>query len=59
MRPPMYPCKLGLHIKISIGNEHELFMGHILDTNNDKPQSWVDYELPINLLQQDFVVSAR
>ena len=55
----MYPCKLGLHIKISIGNEHELFMGHILDTNNDKPQSWVDYELPINLLQQDFVVSAR
>ena len=35
MRPPMYPCKIGLHIKVSIGNEHELFMGHILDTNNE------------------------
>ena len=50
MRPPCYPCKLGLHIKISIGNEYELFMGHIVDTNNDMPLEWIDYELPINLL---------
>ena len=23
MRPPPYPCKVGLHIKMSIGNEYE------------------------------------
>ena len=25
MRPPTHPCKLGLHIKISIGSEYEHF----------------------------------
>ena len=26
MRPPMHPCKLGVHLKVSIGNDHELFV---------------------------------
>lgn len=25
MKPPMYPCKIGLHLKVNIGNEFELF----------------------------------
>ena len=26
MKPPIYPCKVGLHIQITMGNEHELFV---------------------------------
>ena len=50
MKPPRYPCKLGIHIKVSMGNEHELFVGSIVDTKNDSDE-WTTYELPINLLQ--------
>ena len=59
MRQPPYPCKLGLHIKVSIGNEHELYMGHIVDTvdSADELGPWREYELPIDLLHNQFVVS--
>ena len=32
MKPPMHPCKVGLHIQVSMGNEHELFVvsSHLL-----------------------------
>ena len=57
MKPPQYPCKLGLHIKVSIGNEYELFVGHILDTENPRPNEWQSYEIPINNLHNDMVMN--
>mmetsp|Transcript_6827 Transcript_6827/g.11523 ORF Transcript_6827/g.11523 Transcript_6827/m.11523 type:complete len:155 (-) Transcript_6827:318-782(-) len=57
MRPPEYPCKVGLHIKMNIGNDNELFTGLILDQNNPRKDQWIQYELPINCLKQDFVHS--
>jgi hypothetical protein len=57
MRPPKHPCKVGIHLKVSIANEHELFVGHIMDTNNPNPSEFQKYELPISLLHQDFVMS--
>ena len=62
MRQPVYPCKIGLHLKVSIGNEHELFMGHVVDTINQSETAnglgpWIEYELPINLMHQHYVVS--
>jgi hypothetical protein len=40
MKPPQYPCKFGLHIKVSIGNEYEQFVGHILDTSSLNKSEW-------------------
>lgn len=57
MRPPMHPCKVGIHLRVSIGNEHEHFVGHIMDTNNPNPGEFQSYELPISLFHQDFVLS--
>jgi hypothetical protein len=57
MRPPMHPCKVGIHLRVSIGNEHEHFVGHIMDTNNPNPGEFESYELPISLFHQDFVLS--
>jgi hypothetical protein len=57
MRPPMYPCKVGIHLKVSIGNEHELYVGHIMDTANPNPEEWQSYELPLNLFHHDMVLS--
>ena len=57
MKPPMYPCKLGLHIKMSMGNEHECFFGHLVDTKNPDPDSWQAYEIPLNLMHNDLVMS--
>ena len=51
MRPPRYPVKLGLHIKVNFGSEHELFVGSLLDTGNPR-DDFVEYELPIGLLSQ-------
>ena len=57
MRPPPYPCKVGLHVRVSIGNEHEEYVGHILDTQSESPDKWQDYELPLSLLHQDQIMS--
>ena len=58
MRQPPYPCKVGLHLKVSIGNEHELYMGHIVDTsgNTNKLGEWQEYELPINIMHHHSVM---
>jgi xylose isomerase len=57
MKPPAYPCKFGLHIKVGMGNEYELFLGHIMDTNNAEPDKWQTYELPLTLMHNDMVMS--
>ena len=57
MKPPMYPCKIGLHIKMSMGNEHECFFGHLVDNQNPNPDDWQAYEIPINLMNNDLVMS--
>ena len=49
MRPPSYPIKLGLHIKVNFGSEYELFVGSLLDTGN-RSDDFVQYEIPIGLL---------
>ena len=49
MKPPKYPCKVGLHINVSFGNEYELYVGSVLDNNNQSDE-WQEYELPLNLL---------
>lgn len=51
MRPPSYPVKLGLHIKVNFGSEYELFVGSLLDTSN-RSDDFVQYEIPIGLLSQ-------
>ena len=40
MRPPVYPCKLGVHVNTSI-REFEHFIGHLVDTNSEQPKEWV------------------
>ena len=34
MKPPMHPCKLGLHIEVNF-KEYEHYVGHLLD--NTRP----------------------
>ena len=57
MKPPVYPCKLGVHLEVSMGNEYELFVGHLLDTENPEKDKWQSYEIPILNLHNDTVVS--
>ena len=62
MKPPMYPCKVGLHLKVAFGSEHELFVASIVDINNQVESDhldWQTYEIPINLLQQHFQLENR
>jgi len=42
-------------LKVSIGNEYELFMGHVVDTVKENETidglgPWREYELPVNLM---------
>ena len=40
MRPPSYPTKIGLNIKVAMGQEFEHYVGHIVDTKNPNPERW-------------------
>lgn len=50
MKPPPYPCKFGVHLKVGLHNDYEPFSGVILDTNNSNRDQWKSYELPLSLM---------
>ena len=62
MRQPSHSCKFGVHLNTGI-REYEHFVAHLVDTtpetiNTDKPQEWVEYEIPIWLMVNNYIQSS-
>lgn len=58
MRKPTYPCKLGVHVCTNL-NEYEYFVGHLIDIDSsDNPEAWVEYEIPISLMVNNYIKSS-
>ena len=59
MRKPTHPCKIGVYINTAL-SEYEYFVGHVVDIDpSPDPLAWVEYEIPINLMINNYIKSSH